>query len=134
MVGLSVALALETIRHLEAERQRRSANAGWFTEHLSMCRDVRPVSVPEGAEPGYLRYAVLADESARRRLGELEPYGVIGSYPALLADLDAARDSAALVATTLSGAQFLVNGLWTLPTHSRVANRDREQIRQKLMS
>jgi len=85
---------------------------------------VRELPAGTGA---YLRYPVVtASASIRHRLlARLDRFGAASGYPRILPDLPEAREIGALPPQRdLKGARALVSTLFTLPTHSRVAERD----------
>ncbi len=93
---------------------------------LTACAEagVEPVRVPEGAEPGWLRFPLLAAPGVReRRRDALARWGVLASYPRPLADVEALGPR--LVARPATpGASVLAARLVTLPTHRWVRERE----------
>ena len=116
------ALALDAdelrVRRRNAARLADAAtNAGVDT--------VRPLS---GAEPGYLRFVVLTTCHSIPRLGAMRP------YPVTLDEHPASRDVLVGADADLDGARFLRDTLLTLPTHSRLAVRDVQELVAMLRS
>ena len=85
-----------------------------------------PVSVLPGHVPGYLRLPVIASLGARREATTppARRLGVVRGYPASLVDLPACRTRCVNTHIGFPGARMLVKRLVTLPTHSRVSERD----------
>lgn len=108
------------IRRERAERWRRTLPAGPW--HFP--------SVPVGGASAYLRFPVVAaDDSIRRRLLiNLDRFGAASGYPRALNELEVSKGIvAAGRQRDLQGARTLASTLLTLPTHSRVADRDHRE-------
>ena len=90
--------------------------------------DVSPIHPITGAEPGYLRYAVLAD-------GQREPvpsHGIARGYPrALYEQVELHPQLVADEPEPLGGRQ-LRETLFTLPVHSLLTTRDLARLRRWL--
>ena len=124
--GLSAGLINATRQAAEDEVAVRRSWATTWEERLphGPWRSVR--AVPGGLAAD-LRYPIVADSGSirRRLLARLDRFGAAPGYPRILPDLEVAREIAAPAPQRdLKGARALVSGLLTLPTHSRVSQRD----------
>lgn len=124
------AAAAAALAHLaasshEAERRRNAARG--LSEALRGSA-IQPVRALSGASPSYLRLPVRVPGGSAQlmmdpRAGRL---GVAVGYPATLAQLPAVRRRLdAVPGMRWPGAEELVRGLVTLPTHSLVSSDDR---------
>ena len=97
--------------------------------------NVRMENPPEESVASYLRFPVrirggaagLAEPMRANRLG------LAGPYPTTLGELSAVRERMSTGTTSWAGAEELARELVTLPTHSFVAERDREELTQLLL-
>lgn len=129
----AAALALQTRRRLERERAERRTNARWYLDRLDDSRVVVP-RLPSGADPGFLRLPVRAPDLPSSLPRALRRAGVARSYPKVLPELPAVRSRAGDVGSDrFPGARALASELLTLPTHSRLARRDREAVLDTLI-
>lgn len=87
---------------------------------------VTPVEVAPAADPGYLRFPVLAGGAADRERGVA--LGILPGYPRTL---DTVKPLKPLLRSVdpLPGSAQLARELVTLPTHSRMSSRDRHRLR-----
>lgn len=82
--------------------------------------------IPSGAAAGYLRFPVLLQCPRPELVEEGRRFGVVRGYPGLLSTVcPVAGDR---TAGDLAGAELLVEGLWTLPTHRYVRDDDQSRI------
>jgi perosamine synthetase len=124
--------AASLVRHgRDASRREaaaRRANASALLARLADDRVARPAAVPADAVAGWLRLplrvpgGMAALPVAARRLG------VAASYPTPLGELPQLRALLAGPEARWPGAESLARELVTLPTHSRVTDREREAI------
>lgn len=131
----AIALASERASRDEAGVRRIAAQA--YTESLAGAQNVTLVRAPADAGSGYLRFPVLIRGSARvAALGSrARRLGVAASYPSILPSLPATRRLAAVQSeAAYPGAEALVQGLFTLPTHSRLTRPEREAIIRLLLA
>ena len=84
---------------------------------------VETIRPPAGGEPGFLRLPVLCRAGARGDSGARR-LGIAPGYPKALCDLTAFGERALNAAEDFAGARRLADTLTTLPTHSRLAERD----------
>src|SRR5260370_646579 len=89
-----------------------------------------PIRAARGARPGYLRLPVLATRTARRAAGEARALrlGVSPGYPRALSDLTGFAVRVANRDAVFSGSRLLAKRLCTLPTHSRLSNKDLAEV------
>jgi dTDP-4-amino-4,6-dideoxygalactose transaminase len=134
--GSLAAIAARLAERLEALNRARRDNARRLRVALRDLAGVRLVDELAGAEPGYVRFPVLAESAAGRDaiVAALEGVGIgaTGSYPRALPDvpevgfdLDDARE-------TFDGARAVASTIVTLPTHAycppNLATRVRDTI------
>lgn len=123
---LAAALALATSGASMEAVNRRRETAVRVQELLASTggEGVAPISVPDGASPGYLRFPVLVRDAAHHpNLRTLNRHGVETGYPTTLAALDVVR-SRLVHRQSTPGAETLARDLLTLPTHERVQPPD----------
>lgn len=126
-VAAATILRIRDAAHREA--QERRTRAVRFGQALAGSRAI-PIDLPRGSVAGFLRFPVrrsgghpgLRDSANARRLG------VMPTYPSPLGALAQVRARLESVTNRWPGAQELVATLITLPTHSRVTERDSEEI------
>jgi dTDP-4-amino-4,6-dideoxygalactose transaminase len=117
------ALLLASRRRIGAEGDTRRANADWFKARFGS--RVRVPTVGAGV-PGYLRLPVLFETGRRTKPGGsgMQALGIKPGYPKVLNSLPFPTASHEIFA----GAEELVASLVTVPVHSRISGRDREEI------
>lgn len=132
----AASLLLRTRRAAAREAERRVRNARALLREIARADGVETITIAEGGEPGWLRLPVRLDEELRRialsRRGRLR--GIAPSYPTTLAELPQIAERLSGPERQWPGAERLVAELVTLPTHSRVTNRDRRKIAALLRS
>lgn len=109
-----------------AESGIRRRNAARLLEAAKSTPALGTIAVAASAEPGYLRLPVIAAPAAAapsladgaRRLG------IMPGYPKPLAELDRFRTRCLNADASFPGARLLARRLRTLPTHSRLRDRD----------
>ena len=126
----TAALLSETRPRADDEAKARRANGEAFSNSIRFGRHILPVLSPEGAIPGFLRFPVRL---SRGFLGipsvcEARRLGIAPSYPSTLAALPPVQSRLVGTSTTWPGAEELVNQLVTLPTHSLLDQRERDQV------
>ena len=85
---------------------------------------LRTVTTPAAADPSYLRLPIVAPAGSTDRVGAARRLGVMPGYPRALADLPVFGARASAAAESYAGARLLAERLFTLPTHSLLAERD----------
>ncbi len=132
-VAAAVARATRAASVREAAH-RRVMGAAWLT-HLAEVPEVGTpgATLSEGCAAGWLRFPVLVPERLARRLRSpaARRLGVMPGYPATLQDLEGFRVVAPLPAD--AAARDLPARLFTLPTHSRVTERDVRECRELMV-
>ena len=118
----------------ETAARRRNAGAllAWLDRHPTL----GTVAGVDGAEPGYLRLPVVARTGAAAQFigGAARRLGIMPGYPKALPDL-AGFDSRIVNRTgSFPRAGTLARSLGTLPTHSRLTERDLGKLRDWLVS
>lgn len=115
-----------TWRYAASEAAQRRRQAERFVSSLPPGGAFAAVRVPPGHQPGYLRLPLIA--SLRARQAAMAPaarrLGIMPGYPASLADLPACRTRCVNAHADFPGTRTLVTCLCTLPTHSRLSERD----------
>jgi dTDP-4-amino-4,6-dideoxygalactose transaminase len=132
----STALLRRTLNMARAEVELRRATArGWLTDMVELARAAVP-SVVRGGEPGYMRLPVLIphDRSTPARDKNAQRAGMLASYPKILSELPAVRARLVSPDMRYPGAERLAREAFTLPTHSRLHERDRTTILEVLAS
>ncbi len=131
---ISTFAAAVAVANREANRRedaaRREAGA-WWMEHLVGRLGVEGVRIPTGAEPGWLRFPVVATGEALPVLSgsHARALGVMPGYPHPLAALPGFRDRVvADLDGDRPGAAQLASRLYTLPTHSRLTLGERRTL------
>jgi perosamine synthetase len=127
-VAAALLAASRTAAETEAADRRRVA--AWWQEAIPPRDGVRTVRAHPDAEPGYLRFplrlacgvAGLKDARPALRLG-LAPV-----YPAPLSAVPEAARLLVVERDAWPGAEELARTLVTLPTHSRVTDRERDRL------
>ena len=114
-----------------AETARRRAVAVYFHTALIGRSGVTLIQVPDGAEPGWLRFPVLARGVASEVASRSSTAGVVRGYPIALSALTQLMPLLDL-RTETPGADVLASRLLTLPTHGYTSDRDRAAIAHDL--
>jgi perosamine synthetase len=121
------ALGVVMLSHLEAFTAARRANAARLREVLAPLAGLTVPRVEAGVEPAWLRFPVLAADTARRDalLTALVAAGIgaTGSYPSAIADIPELQPHLAAPPDT-EGGRAIAARILTLPTHPLVAARD----------
>lgn len=129
-LGVASEIACMMISRLEKEQEVRKANSKWFAENLEQ-RFINRGS-RSGAYP-YLRYPLIIDDrDLRSRILErliTEGTGATGSYPTPLNELPKLREVLA-DKMEYSCAKILSESIVTLPVHSGLSAKDRENIKR----
>ena len=118
---VAASLTLNALDNEASERHSRVRKASVLHALASTADDLEPIQPIQGAEPGYLRLAVLDRSRSRRAASQL---GVMPGYPRTL------REQSELTPHLLSGepstpgATELRDSLFTLPTHAFVTRKD----------
>lgn len=123
----AAAFALATRDAARREAGLRRGRGRSVAERLAHA-SVRTIDLPDGAEPGYLRFPVRVADGPRA-VQSLRRFGVGSSYPRTLAQLAPVRPSLAPEPRAWPGAETLVRELITLPTHSLVDQRKERVFR-----
>ena len=130
----SASLVQKTLKFASREvLARRASAARWLAE---MPRDAS-AAVPrviDGGTPGYMRLPILVaaerrellDDTAARRLG------FVASYPKSLVELPPVAERLAWETSDRASAARLAREVMTLPTHSRLSDHDRAELRALL--
>jgi len=134
MPPAAAVLARATRAEAEAEATRRHENALRLLATLAASPAVETIRLPAGGVGGYLRLPLrlaqgLDSFPAPERALRL---GVGRSYPTTLAELPALARLLAGPAR-IPGAQALARELVTLPTHSRISERERAELLRLLL-
>ena len=120
----SMAAAARTFHLLHHEIEVRRTNGRRLLEAARGGGRAQPVREPEGGEPGFLRLPVLCREEARAALPSVARFGIAPGYPAALCDLPGFGGRVVNRKSDFPGARELAARLVTLPTHSRLGERD----------
>lgn len=130
MPRFAAALLRATRVASEREAHARCSSAALLLAGLGPVPGVRPVEVHPEATPGYLRLP-LRIGNGLRGLGTLQRarrLGVSRGYPTTLAALPVIQSRLVGPERHWPGAEQLVRDLLTVPTHSRVGPRERDEI------
>ncbi len=120
----SAAGVLAAAWDLVPEEQRiRRENAERLLRRLAEGGRLRPVRPPPG-RPGYLRLPVTASGRGESRPSPVPRLGVLPGYPRPLGELPMLAPRRLDRGEDFPGARYLAERLLTLPTHSRLRNRD----------
>ena len=130
MSRAAAALIEGTLAAADCQAALRRANGEVLLAGISFGHHVQPVRPPEGGSAGFLRLPVrlsrgLAGFDDRRRALRL---GVAPSYPAPLGALGPVQARLAWPRSDCPGAEELAQRLVTLPTHSFLTPREREEL------
>jgi len=111
----------------EAEIACRRRNAGALVDATPDAGDVTRIRAVAGADPGYLRYAVLAAERA-----PVPSLGIGRGYPRALYEQTELRPQLLADEAEPLGGRHLRESLFTLPVHSHLTTRDLAGLRRWL--
>lgn len=127
-LDLAASLASLLVDMIEKEKSIRRENSKWYSDHL---KEIYPGERQAPGEYPYLRYPLLIlDEKKRRQILETlvsKGTGATGSYPTPLNELPKLKDVLA-DSTKYENARIMSESIITLPVHSRVTEKDRENI------
>ena len=127
-----LALATQEVSRAEASKRRSAAESLLRALELAgLTPDpVRTVTPPAGVVPGYLRLPVVLPNgiSGFPSVRRANALGMGGGYPGPLTELVPLQPLHVGVSSVFPGAERLIHGLVTLPTHSLMRGRDRERI------
>lgn len=109
-----------------AEAEIRRANALGWQRRLGGAAAVTQIVTPEDGIPGWLRFPILASEAVapRLRARRARRYGIMPGYSTILADLSVVAGRVRPTGEKLPGARRLADQLFTLPSHSKLRQRD----------
>jgi len=110
---------------------RRSAAASYVAAARHNPSVNVPVS-PTGGEPGYLRFPVVCSEAKWPAVLAARRLGLMPGYPKALSDLPGFAARVTNRNWELKGARVLARRLATLPTHSRVSEREQRELQDWL--
>ena len=120
----AAALASETVAAADVERDRRFSRVQMILSALSTAPDLDVIRPIADGQSGYLRLPVL-DRKGRAAAPRL---GIVRSYPRPLGEEPIARQLVEANEPSTPGAKRICESLFTLPTHARVTDSDRDQI------
>ena len=123
-----VAVLEETARRAEADLVVRKKNAERLLRGLAGSARFTAVTVPAGAEPGYLRLPLLHAAGMRDQVRRAAHLGVQPGYPAPLSVLPALTGRNRSTTSDFPGARTLAERLCTLPTHRFLAEGDLRRL------
>lgn len=131
MSRLSGGVLVRALRDWGREVERRRRTARDWRSSLQSQSQISPIEVPGNCAPGYLRFPVLAEESARQDLQaeRSRTLGVMPGYPEPLEELEALQARCLNRSSGRSGAERLSRSLFTLPTHSLLTRSDRARLK-----
>jgi dTDP-4-amino-4,6-dideoxygalactose transaminase len=109
----------------DAEVGARRRHAGELTQVISTAQRFSAIRVVDGADPGYLRFAILDETGNSTPAPNL---GAVRGYPITLDEHSATMTVLDRMREPLNGARVLRDRLFTLPTHSRVTRHDIARI------
>ena len=121
---LSTAAASLVRASLEAEAHERDLRMRKAAVYAALAHDAKqltPIRPIEGAEPGYLRFAVIDRSGLRRPAARL---GIMSGYPRTLGEQTELTPQLMPRGTAIPGAEQLCRSVFTLPTHIRVDRTD----------
>lgn len=124
--NVAVAVLARTRALRERETAIRRHNAERLIAAAKQGGRARIVAIEAGATPGYLRLPlVMQPETRAVTLGpEARALGIMPGYPLSLDALPGFGERVVDRGTGVPGAHALASGLITVPTHSRLAERD----------
>lgn len=118
---VAASLTLTALANEPRDRQSRARKACVLHALASQADDLIPIRPIEGADPGYLRFALLDRSRSRRVAGRL---GVMSGYPKTLREQPELNPHLMPGEPETPGAMELRESLFTLPTHAFVAKTD----------
>ena len=123
-------LALSLFERIESITAERVAVARRLAAALAPHSALRPIAVPSTAVPVFLRFPLLARDTATRDalLAALTRFGASRSYPQALADLPPLRPQLVNATVDTPGARRVAATLITPPTHAYVTPAHVERI------
>ncbi|MFQ5688794.1 MAG: DegT/DnrJ/EryC1/StrS family aminotransferase [Gemmatimonadota bacterium] len=126
LTAAAAGILLRTLELAPEEERRRRENAARLLELLSERPGLRTYSPPEGSRSGYLRLPVLLDGagSTTARGSAASRLGVRPGYPAPLYGIPQLASRCRNASARFPGADRLARGLFTLPTHGLLRERD----------
>jgi dTDP-4-amino-4,6-dideoxygalactose transaminase len=128
----TIAVLARTLPMADREVEIRRLHACRLVAALSASRALSSVVPIEGANPGYLRLPVLANERSGSTPPQNPKLGVVRAYPQSLADLEGFSGRIQRGAAGYAGARLLAARLVTLPTHSLLREADLAAIERWL--
>lgn len=128
--ALSAGTLRTTLGLGERELALRRTNARRWREATGLDGACRAVDPPTGSQPGHLRFPVLATAPRADRLrgDAARSIGVMPGYPRTLDRLATMEERCRNTSGARAGADTLARRLFTLPTHSRLRERDVREI------
>jgi dTDP-4-amino-4,6-dideoxygalactose transaminase len=124
----AAALVAEALARVDADRDARTHRAVWYTAQLSGLPRVRLVQPLIGAEPGYLRFPILADAPGGQARDAQRSLGIVRTYPRPLGEEPAIAAMLHPREPSTPGAREICERLFTLPTHAAVRDPDAQRI------
>lgn len=122
---------------LKALNDSRKQNAVWLAERIAPMKNYSIPGYTQGHVPTYLRFPLLApDRAARdRAVATLRRYGIGGGrmYPDTLDNVPQLRAHLLTTPEEYPGARQVSDQLFTVPTHPRLSQSDRERIIRALI-
>lgn len=130
-VAALAALGSVAIDRLEHMNRARRAAAAVFLERPALTARLQPVTPIDGSAPVYLRFPLLAEDSATRTrlVSEFNNSGIgaSGSYPSCLSEVSILRPHLVPHCSSHAGAE-VARRILTLPTHPFVSPRDLSRL------
>jgi dTDP-4-amino-4,6-dideoxygalactose transaminase len=126
MTRFAAGVLLRTRSEAEREAEIRRRTARRLSAHVERGSALRTPAVPFASEAGFLRLPVAAAPEALRvaRSADARRLGVWPGYPRALADLDGFCARRMDPGRAISGSRSLAQCMLTLPTHSRLRERE----------
>jgi len=121
---VAAGLASETVASADAEGARRTKRARAIIDLIEDAPELDVVRPIANGQSGYLRLPVL-DKKGR---GVAPRLGIVRSYPRPLSEERIASQLLEANEPPTPGAKRVCASLFTLPTHARVTDADRDQI------
>jgi len=123
----AAALVRTALQRDDKEIACRRRNAAVLADAAGGSVDVTPIHAISGADPGYLRYAVLAPRRA-----PVPSLGIARGYPRALYEQVELRSQLLDDEPEPLGGRRLRESLFTLPAHSYLTTRDLAGLRRWL--
>jgi dTDP-4-amino-4,6-dideoxygalactose transaminase len=119
-----------TLRLAEREAGVRKEHAARLVRVLTKSGSLRSIEPLPGAEPGFLRLPVVANNSGKSVLSSTKArdLGIMPGYPKSLNNLEGFRDLCVNRDAPFPGAERLAESLFTLPTHSLLTKSDLDRL------